>query len=115
MTVKGVDGDGSAHKRLMMLIKKIRIVLIDEYRTTKACPIWCKRENKMKQTLGNSTFTDRNDIVCTKRVHGLSHCKIYKKLWSRDYVASLNIVSYFKNGKACLYLFRIQIIIDCIP
>ena len=76
LTMKGVDGDDSAHKRLMMLLsKKIIIVLADKYHTTKACPNYCNREKQMYQVFGNSTFTDRNGKIGNKLVHVLSHCK----------------------------------------
>ena len=42
LSMIGMDSDGSAYKRLMAgLSKKVRVVMTDEYRTTKACPV-CK-------------------------------------------------------------------------
>ena len=42
LTMKGMDDGGSKHYYLMMqLSKKVRVVMTDEYRTTKACPV-CK-------------------------------------------------------------------------
>lgn len=63
---------------------------------------------KMNQPLGSTSYTDHNGIVQKKHVHGLSHCKMWKRCWSQDYVTSLNIrrsfVSYFNNGRSFPYL-----------
>jgi len=37
--MKGMDGGASAHKQLMMMLsKRVRIVITNEYPTTKGCP-----------------------------------------------------------------------------
>ena len=109
--MKGMDGGGSAHKRLMTLLsKKARIVLTSEYRTTKACPCCRSPDLKMVQPWGHATYDDKNGVERRKRIHGLSQCGCCQRLWSRDYAASLNIgrsfVSHFRTGKAADYLSR---------
>ena len=42
LTMKGMDGGGSAHRHLMIrLSKRVPMVLTDEFRIAKACPV-CK-------------------------------------------------------------------------
>ena len=54
LTVKGIDGGGSTHKRLMMqLSKKVRVIMTDEYRTSKACPVCRVYDLKMECPKGN--------------------------------------------------------------
>ena len=78
----------------------------------------------MKCPKGNRVSRNRKDyfhhpnISCSKShngyhrkiIHGLSQCDRCNTLWSRDYVASLNISrsfkSYFENGAAADYLAR---------
>ena len=84
--------------------KRVPVVLTDEYRTTKACPACKKYELRMKCPKGNATYYNRYfNREFRKQIHGLSHCGCCKRLFSRDYIASLNIcrsfVSYFKEGK----------------
>ena len=110
LTMKGMYGGGSAHRRLMIrLSKRVPVVMTDEYRTTKGCPVCRNYDLKMKCPKGNATYY--NEYLkkeCRKEIHGLSHCGNCKKLFSRDHIASMNIcrsfVSYFKDGKPLFYL-----------
>ena len=96
LSMKGLDGGGSAHKRLMTLLsKKARIVLTSEYRTTKACPACRAPDEKMVQPKGNATRVTKNGVARRQRIHGLSQCGCCGRLWSRDYAASLNIGRFF--------------------
>jgi len=111
LTMKGLDGGGSAHARLMRLLsKKVRIVITSEFRSTKACPTCRDPNGKMTNPKGNATWTTRDGGVRRKRIHGLSQCGCCGRLWARDYAASLNIgrsfVSHFKTGEAACYLAR---------
>jgi len=114
LSMKGMVGGGSSHKRLMMLLsKRVRVVMTDEYRTTHACP-HC-RENAMDLSMihpkGKEKYYNRTlDKYIRKKIHGLSHCAKCKKLWSRDYAATLNIARsfehYFFYGERIKYLSR---------
>lgn len=111
LTMKGCGS--SAHARLMRLLsKRVRVIMTNEYRTTKACPRCRNNECSMKQPKGTQVYKDRNDVTHRVRVHGLSQCgnKGCNTLWSRDYAASLNIgrsfVHYFEHGVAAPYLSR---------
>ena len=113
LAMKGMDGGSSAHKRLMMLLsKRVRIVLTNEYRTTKACPKCRNNKLSMKCLKGNSWYyNSRQGRYYRKEIHGLSQCKKCNTLFSRDYIASLNICRsfkhYFHEGCAAEYLKRI--------
>ena len=111
LTMKGMDGGGSAHARLMRLLsKKVRIVITSEHRTTKACPRCQNRDEDMRQPLGRAKYKDRNGVLRRKEIHGLSQCRSCGTLWARDYAATLNIgrsfVRHFLNGVAEEYLAR---------
>ena len=110
LSMKGMDGGGSSHRRLMILLsKRVRVVMTDEYRTTKACSVCKNFDIKMKCPKGKATYhSHRLKKEFRKNIHGLSHCKCCKKLFSRDYIASMNIcrsfVSYFQYGVPLDYL-----------
>jgi len=70
LTMKGMDSVGSAHKKLMMP-KKLRIVLTDEYRALRKDAQPTAIKTKMFQLLRN-TYTDRNFVV-HKNVYMGSH------------------------------------------
>ena len=111
LSMKGMDGGGSAYKRLMTLLsKKVRIVLTSEYRSTKACPSCRTPDENMVHPLGRERWKDKNGVERRKRIHGLSQCGRCHRLWARDYAASLNIgrsfESHFRTGKAAGYLSR---------
>ena len=83
--------------------------MTDEYRTTKACPVCKNYDLKMKCPKGEVTYHNyRLNKEYRKDIHGLSHCECCKKLFSRDYIASMNIcrsfVSYFQYGVPLDYL-----------
>ena len=119
LSMKGMDGGCSAHKRLMMLLaKRVRIVLTNEYRTTKGCPKCANKEFSMKCPKKNSEYFHRGrNKNYKKQIHGLSFCCGCKKLFARDYIASMNIcrsfVSYFNTGGAVDYLSRKKIRPEC--
>ena len=109
LTMKGVGS--SAHERLMRLLsKKVRVVITDEYRTTKACPKCREQGHSMRQPKGSKTRTGRDGIEHRVNVHGLSHCRRCHTLWARDYAATVNIgrsfVNYFFHGRPLEYLSR---------
>ena len=124
-SMKGCHG-GTPHARLRRLLAlKRRVVLVDEYLTTKRCPkCRCekhlsKEEKKdpslyrsayMVQPLGVAQFTRQDGAVMTKRVHGLSQCYLCSTLWSRDYASTLNIgrvfVEQWQAGARPAYLCR---------
>ena len=124
-SMKGCHG-GTPHARLRRLLAlKRRVVLVDEYLTTKRCPkCRCekhlsKEEKKdpsmyrtayMVQPRGVAQFTRQDGAVMTKRVHGLSQCYLCSTLWSRDYASTLNIgrvfVEQWQAGARPAYLCR---------
>jgi len=62
LTMKGVDGGDSAHKRLMMLLsKRVGIVMTNEYRTTKGCPKCMVNSLSMKCPKGNRFSKNRKE------------------------------------------------------
>ena len=101
VTMKGTIGGGGCHRSLMILLsKRVRVVMTDEHQTTHACP-YCREEGMNKKMIhpkGNDLWFDRNlGRFRRKEIHGLSHCRVCKKLWSRDYAATLNIARSFVN------------------
>ena len=112
LAMKGMDGGSSAHGRLMVLLsKRVRIVMTNEYRTTKACPKCKNKELIMQCPKGNAKYyISRQGRYYRKVIHGLSQCKNCNTLFSRDYIASLNICRsfrhYFERGCAPNYLKR---------
>ena len=112
--MKGMDGGSSAHGRLMVLLsKRVRIVMTNEYRTTKACPKCKNKELSMQCPKGNAKYyNSRQERYYRKIIHGLSQCKNCNTLFSRDYIASLNICRSFRyyigHGCAPDYLERIS-------
>ena len=94
--MRGCSG-ASPHARLMRLLaQQRRVVLVDEYRSTKGCPGCCHVTGSMVQPKGNATYTTKKGHTHHKRVHGLSQCKHCHVLWSRDFAATLNIGKVFK-------------------
>ena len=109
-SLPGCDG-GTPHARLCRkLAGRCVVVMTDEYLTTKRCPhcridthiphktpyaceLYCSA--KMVQPKGVVRKTDRNGVERRKRVHGLSHCAVCHKQWSRDYAATINIGQAF--------------------
>ena len=110
LSMKGIDGGGSAHRRLTIrLSKRAHVVTTDEYRTTKACPVCKNHDLKMKCPKGKDTHHNyRLNKEYRKDIHGLSHCKCCNRLFSRDYIASMNIcrsfVDYFQYDVPLDYL-----------
>ena len=112
VSMKGMIGGGGCHRSLMILLsKRVRVVMTDEHRTTHACP-HCRGNaigRKMIHPLGNGFRYDRRrGRVVRTEIRSLSHCGVCKKLWSRDYSATINIarsfVNYFRNGERLDYL-----------
>ena len=96
LSMRGCSG-ASPHARLMRLLaQQRRVVLVDEYRSTKGCPGCCHVTGSMVQPKGNATYTTKKGHTHHKRVHGLSQCKHCQVLWSRDFAATLNIGKVFK-------------------
>jgi len=100
LSMRGCSG-ASPHARLMRLLaQQRRVVLVDEYRSTKGCPGCCHVTGSMVQPKGNATHLPfeegRKGHTHHKRVHGLSQCKHCQVLWSRDFAATLNIGKVFK-------------------
>ena len=104
------------------LALKHRIVLIDEYLTTKRCPE-CRCETQLSKAQRRNSTLYRSAFMIQPRgmadnkrrnekqsVRGLSHCYKCHTLWSRDYAATLNIgrvfVELWKGGKRPAYLCR---------
>jgi len=126
LTLKGMGGGASAHRRLMMLLSKIvRIVMTNECRTTKGCPKCVDNSLSMKCPKGNQfsenhkEYYHQHKASCFKshdsfyqKNHGLSQCNNCNILWSCDFMASLNIclsfVSYFQIGAVAEYLQHIR-------
>ena len=124
-SMQGCHG-GTPHARLRRLLAlKRRVVLVDEYLTTKRCPncrcqTHLSKEERRDPSLYRSTFmvqprgvaqyTRRDGAVVRKRVHGLSQCYRCSTLWSRDYAATLNIgrvfVEQWQAGVRPAYLCR---------
>ena len=116
LSMPGCNG-GTPHARLCRKLAQKRVVVkTNECLTTKRCPnckiethppkgtkydseVW--RMSKMVQPRGVDTFTDRHGNTNRKRVHGLSHCSMCHKQWSRDYAAAINI----GNAFIALWLF----------
>ena len=117
---------GTPHARLRRLLAmKRRVVLVDEYLTTKRCPT-CRctthltaeeRKNTKLyraafavQPKGVASYTRKDGAVVRKRVHGLSHCHACSTLWSRDHAATINIgrvfVEQWRTGTRPAYLCR---------
>ena len=105
LSMQGCHG-GPPHARLRRLLAlKRRVVLVDEYLTTKRCPN-CRCETHLTkderrvstlyrsafliQPSGVAQYTRRDGAVVRKRVHGLSQCYGCATLWSRDYAATMN-------------------------
>ena len=123
-SMRGCHG-GTPHARLRRrLAQKRRVVLIDEYFTTKRCPK-CRCETQLSKAQRQNTKTQlyRSAFMIQPRgladnkwrngkqsVRGLSHCYKCHTLWSRDYAATLNIgrvfVELWKGGKRPAYLCR---------
>jgi len=60
LAMKGLDFCCSAHERLMMLLsKRVRIIMTNECRTTKAFPKCRDKKLKMKCRIGNSLYFNR--------------------------------------------------------
>merc|ERR1719469_381630 len=109
LTMKGCGS--SAHGRLMRLLsKRVRVVMTNEYRTTKACPKCRDKTSSMRQPKGSYWEETADGILYRVNVHGLSCCRICKTQWARDYAASLNIgrsfVHHFETGRPAEYLSR---------
>ena len=124
-SMQGCHG-GTPHARLRRLLAmKRRVVLVDEYLTTKRCPT-CRCTNHLTaeerkntniyratfavQPKGVATYTRKDGAVVRKRVHGLSHCHACSTLWSRDHAATINIgrvfVEQWQTGTRPAYLCR---------
>ena len=123
-SMRGCHG-GTPHARLRRrLAQKRRVVLIDEYFTTKRCPK-CRCETQLSKAQRQNTKTqlyrfafmiqplglaDNKWRNGKQSVRGLSHCYKCHTLWSRDYAATLNIgrvfVELWKGGKRPAYLCR---------
>ena len=55
--MKGMDGGGSAHRCLMIRFsKRVPVVMTDEYRTTKDCPVCNNYDLNMKCPKRNDTY-----------------------------------------------------------
>ena len=123
LSVRGCHGR-TPHARLRRrLALKRRVVLIDDYLTTKRCPE-CRCETQlskaqrcnstlyrsalMMQPRGLAENKRRNGTIAKQSVHGLSHCYTCHTQWIRDYAATLNIgrvfVELWKGGKRPAYL-----------
>lgn len=109
LTMKGCGS--LAHGRLMRLLsKRVRVVMTNEYWTTKACPKCRDKTSSMRQPMGNVSKTTADGIDYRVNVDELSCCRICKTLWARDYAASLNtgrsFVHHFKTGRPAESLSR---------
>ena len=77
LTMKGCGS--SAHGRLMRLLsKRVRVVMTNEYRTTKACPKCRDKTSSMWQPKGNKRKTTADGIEYCLKVRGL-HVAEYAK------------------------------------
>ena len=66
----GMDGGNSAHGRLMVLLsKRVRIVMTNEYRTTKACPNCKNKELSMQCPKENANITIVIKADTTERLY----------------------------------------------
>ena len=70
------DGGESAHRRLMIrLSKRVLVVMTDEYRTTKACPVCKSYYLTIKCPKGNATYCNKYlNKECRREIRGLSYC-----------------------------------------
>lgn len=122
-SMRGCHG-GTPHARLRRLLAlKRRVVMVDEYLTTKRCPTCrcethlTKEERKTSfrtaytvQPKGKAKYTRKDGVEVLKQVHGLSHCHVCATLWGRDHAATLNIgrvfVAKWQTGTRPAYLCR---------